>query len=67
MVVLSKVKKEIQRDREGNAVCADLVILMTIISNENFNHILSLKYVASIVFLFYFIFINWFLIHKKCA
>ena len=35
MVVLSEVEKKIET-REGNAVCADSVVLVTMISNENF-------------------------------
>ena len=50
MVVLSEVEKKKIKTREGNAVCADSVVLVTMISSENFNHIPSLKNVASIVF-----------------
>ena len=55
MVVLSEFqKKYIEREtREGNAVCADSVVLVTMTSNENFNHIPSLKNLATIVFFFH--------------
>ena len=54
MVVLSEVEKKNKKIEtgEGNAVCADSVVLVTMISNENFNHIPSLKSLASIVFFF---------------
>ena len=45
MVVLSKVLKKRERDREGNAVCADSVLLVKILITY-----IHLKNVANIGF-----------------
>ena len=66
MVVLSEVEKKQQIEtREGNAVCADSVVLVTMISNENFNHIPSLKNLASIFFHKCLIYKKWCIIDIK--
>ena len=50
-MVLSEVEKKKKIEtKEGNVVCADSVVLVTMISNENFNHIPSLQNLASIFF-----------------